>query len=88
MFNFSFRNKKLVKDLAREIASETSKEIKANEDSRQRELEDIRMALTSIVDKIENLETKLLTKELKDRQSYGHLHYKISELSTDLSSKK
>lgn len=87
MFNFAFRNKKMVKDLAKEIAQETSKELGAAHQGHTRQLDEIKMALTALVDKIESLEHRLVTKELKDRQTYGHLHYKISELQTDFTDK-
>lgn len=87
MFNFAFKNKKMVKDLAKEIAQETSKELGSVNDGHTRQLNEIKMALTALVDKIESLENRLTSKELKDRQTYGHLHYKISELQTDLTQK-
>lgn len=87
MFNFAFKDKKMVKDLAKEIARETSRELSSTGKAHQRQLEEIKMALTALVDKIESLEHRLTTKELKDRQTYGHLQYKISELQTDLTQK-
>lgn len=87
MFNFAFKNKKMVKDLAQEIARETSKEMDSAAAGQARQLEDIKMALNALVEKIDSLEHRLTTKELKDRQTYGHLRYKISELQTDLTQK-
>ncbi|MCO4753516.1 MAG: hypothetical protein KC478_03495 [Bacteriovoracaceae bacterium] len=85
MFNFAFRNKKMVRDLAKEIAQETSKELSGTHNGHTNQLQDIKHALTALVDKIESLERRLDNKELKDRQTYGHLQYKISELQTDFS---
>lgn len=87
MFNFAFKNKKMVKDLAKEIALETSKELEASREGQNRQLEEIKLALGALMDKIDSLEGRLTAKELKDRHTYGHLQYKISELQTDLSQK-
>lgn len=85
MFNFSFTNRKMVKDLAQEIAQETAKELNCVNESHTQQLNDIKIALTALVDKIESLEQRLCNKELKDRQTYGHLQYKISEIQNDFS---
>ena len=85
MFNFAFRNKKMVKDLAKEIAQETAKELDTVNSSHTQQLSDIKHAITALVDKIDSLEKRLNNKELKDRQTYGHIQYKISELQTDFS---
>ena len=84
MFKFGFNSKRMVKDLAQEIAQETSKELNLLHSQNQNQMEDIKQVLHQLVDKLDALETRLNTKELKDRQTYGHLQYKISELQTDL----
>ncbi|MEX0799319.1 MAG: hypothetical protein WEB87_01625 [Bacteriovoracaceae bacterium] len=84
MFNFAFKNKNMVKDLAKEIVQETSKELNLLHDGQKGQLKEIQQVLGQLVDKIEALEHRLTTKELKDHQTYGHLKYKISELQTDL----
>lgn len=81
MFNFSFFNKKIAKDLAHEITSHTEKMMN-NQSTR---LEEIHILLSNIYSRVDNLEKRFSQKDMQDKQSYGHLKYKIEEINNDLS---
>lgn len=81
MFNFSFFNKKIAKDLALEITSHTERMMNNQSDR----LEEIHILLSNIYSRVDNLEKQFSHKEIQDKQSYGHLKYKIEEINNDLS---
>jgi len=86
MFLKLFVTKKEVQNLAKEIATETSEQLKTNYQNHENKLDQITEVLHMLTNKVVDLEKKLQTKEIRDHQTYGHLTYKISEVSSDLSS--
>lgn len=84
MFNFTFFNKKIAKDLATEITSHTEKAI----NNQSTKLEEIHILLSNIFERVDGLEKRLMTKDIQDRESYGQLRYKIEEINNDISDKK
>jgi hypothetical protein len=84
MFDFLFNRKKFSKTLATEVVEETEvlfNKISKNQDNQFSEVKTILMNLTQKVTEIEN---RIASKEIRDKNTYGHLQYKISELETDL----
>lgn len=84
MFDFLFNRKKFSKDLATDVVEETGilfEKIAKNQDNQFAEMKSILMNLTQKVSEIEN---RIASKEIRDKTTYGHLQYKISELETDL----
>lgn len=84
MFNFSFLNKKIAKDLASEITTHTEKIINKQSD----QLEQIHVILSNIFDRVDSLEKRFQVKDSQDKHSYGHLRYKIEEINNDISQVK
>jgi predicted metal-dependent enzyme (double-stranded beta helix superfamily) len=80
MFNFSFFNKKLAKDLAQEITSHTEKVINKQSDR----LEEIHILLSNIYNRVDRLEKRFSQKDIQDKHTYGHLKYKIEEINNDI----
>jgi hypothetical protein len=84
MFDFLFNRKKFSKTLATNVVEETEvlfEKISKNQDNQFSEVKTILMNLTQKVTEIEN---RIASKEIRDKNTYGHLQYKISELETDL----
>jgi hypothetical protein len=84
MFDFLFNRKKFSKALATDVVEETEQlfdRIAKNQDNQFSEVKTILMNLTQKVTEIEN---RIASKEIRDKNTYGHLQYKISELETDL----
>lgn len=85
LFKMLFNQKK-VKELACAIAEETSININQAYEKHENKLDQITEVLHLLTNKVTDLEQRLNKKELQDRDNYGHMQYKISELKTDLSS--
>lgn len=84
MFDFLFNRKKFSKSLATNVVEETEvlfEKISKNQNDQFSEVKTILMNLTQKVTEIEN---RIASKEIRDKNTYGHLQYKISELETDL----
>jgi hypothetical protein len=66
-----------------EIAKETSDlVIKETQKLVQMMRLDFQHRFEEMTNQIEQLETKMLVKDIKDKQQYGHLHYKIHEVKS------
>lgn len=84
-WSLGFNKKAFVKKVASDIAQETSKELTF---MHQSSLQEIHSTLKLILEKVHSLEERLDSKEVRDKQNYGHLHYKIHELQNDLGEKE
>ncbi len=84
MFDFLFNRKKFSKTLATDVVEETEvlfDKLAQNQNNQFSEMKTILMSLTQKVTEIEN---RIASKEIRDKNTYGHLQYKISELETDI----
>lgn len=79
-----FNRDKFTQKLAKEIVQETNSALKGHESVNLKEFNEIKEILAHLHDKLNSLEKRLSTKELKDNTEYGHLQYKIGELQSDL----
>ena len=84
MFNFLFNRKKFSKTLAHEVVSETEVLFGRINENQTEQFSEIKTILLNLTNKVSEIENRIASKELKDKRSYGHLQYKISELETDL----
>lgn len=84
MLNFLFNRKRFTKTLAKDVVSETEKLFGELNTEQTTQFDEIKTILNHLTEKMNHLENRLVTKELKDKTDYGHLQYKISELQTDI----
>jgi hypothetical protein len=84
MFNFLFNRKKFSKTLAHEVVSETEVLFGKINENQTEQFSEIKTILLNLTNKVSEIENRIASKELKDKNTYGHLQYKISELETDL----
>ena len=83
MLGFFFNRDKFTQKLAKQIVKETDSVLQSHGDTNLKEFNEIKEILAHLHDKINNLETRLSKKELKDNTDYGHLQYKLGELQSD-----
>lgn len=84
MFNLFFNKKKFTKSLAQDVVSETEKLFNNLNSEQASQFNEIKTVLQHLTEKMNQLENRLVTKELKDKTNYGHLQYKINELQSDI----
>lgn len=84
MLNFLFNRRKFTKTLAKDVVSETEKLFNDLNTDQATQFNEIKSILQHLTEKMNQLENRLVTKELKDRTNYGHLQYKINELQSDI----
>ena len=84
MFDFFFNRQKFSKDLAKDVVDETEIFFNHIEKNQTNQFDEIKSILLNLTQKVTEIENKIATKELRDKHTYGHLQYKISELETDL----
>jgi hypothetical protein len=84
MFNFLFNRKKFSKTLAHEVVTETEVLFGKINESQTIQFSEIKTILLNLTNKVSEIENRIASKELKDKHTYGHLQYKISELETDI----
>ncbi len=84
MLDIIFNRKKFSKKLAKEVVNETGTLLKTIDQNQADQFQEIKAILFNLTQKIEGIENNIATKELRDRNNYGHLQYKISELESDL----
>lgn len=84
MFNLLFNKRRFTKTLAKDVVSETEKLFGQLNSDQSTQFDEIKIILSHLTEKMNHLENRLVTKELKDKTDYGHLQYKISELQTDI----
>lgn len=63
------------------IVEETNYLLKDLHNSLENQLSEISIRLDVIESEVELINKKMATKEIRDRQDYGHLTYKVQELS-------
>lgn len=81
MFKLFFQNKKQKQnnEIASEIIFQTSALIQNLNNQMDLRFREISSQIKELENGLAQLETKLLSKDLKDKQAYGLLHYKIHE---------
>ena len=84
MLSLLFNKKKFTKSLAQDVVSETEKLLSKLNSEQINQFDEVKTILKHLSDKMNQLENRLVQKELQDKTTYGHLQYKISELQTDL----
>jgi hypothetical protein len=84
MLGLLFNKKKFTKSLAQDVVSETEKLLSKLNSDQINQFDEVKTILKHLSDKMNQLENRLVQKELQDKTTYGHIQYKISELQTDL----
>ena len=84
MFDFLFNRRKFSKTLACDVVSETEVLFGKLNESQSEQYAEMKTILLNLTQKVSEIENKLATKEIRDKNTYGHLQYKISELETDM----
>jgi hypothetical protein len=81
MFKILFRKEKQNpnKEVVSEIISQTSELIQNLHNQMDLRFREISSQIKELETGLTQLENKLLSKDLKDKQAYGLLHYKINE---------
>jgi len=84
MLGLLFNKKKFTKSLAQDVVCETEKLFSKLNSEQINQFDEVKTILKHLSDKMNQLENRLVQKELQDKTTYGHIQYKISELQTDL----
>lgn len=84
MFDFLFNRKKFSKTLANDVVENTQDLFNKINKEQIDQFSEIKTILQTLTLKVTEIENKIASKELRDRNTYGHLQYKISELETDI----
>lgn len=81
MLNFLFGKKKKIEDdvIVNAVVTQTSALINNLHSQMDLRFKELSSQVREVELSIAQLETKLLTKDLKDKQAYGLLHYKLHE---------
>jgi hypothetical protein len=76
-----FRKKKVIQDddVVKAVVSQTSALIQDLNRQMEMRFKEISSQIKEVELGLVQMETKLLTKDLKDKQAYGLLHYKLHE---------
>ncbi len=81
MLNFLFGKKKKIEDdvIVNAVVTQTSALINNLQQQMDLRFKELSSQVREVELSVAQLETKLLTKDLKDKQAYGLLHYKLHE---------
>lgn len=78
-----FKNKKhsdIAKETSDLVIKETEKLVQGLRLDFQHRFEELKAEVRDLNAGLKHLENQLLVKDLRDKQQYGHLHYKIHEV--------
>lgn len=74
------RRKEIAKEMARDIFSETRELLEQHNLNVSNQISELKAELKEMNMALNSLERKLQIKDIKDRQQYGQLHYKLHEV--------
>jgi hypothetical protein len=81
-----FKTKKhsqIAKETSDLVIEETQKLVQTLRLDFQHRFEELKTEIKDLNHGLKHLENQLLTKDLRDKQQYGHLHYKIHEVKNN-----